>query len=223
MVTTSTSNHAPKSLKVKLQEDNKVSFSKRLTRNLSMAKEDNYHGGASIAVPFTWESQPGTPKIKFRENPLPPLTPPPSYFYSTPKTTITTTKKPSKHNLLDTIFPTRATRRRSLPVSPAFSSSSSSSSSYSSSQPSSPWSSSGSRHSMPSTPRMVISSRYGVSPGSRKSFESRSLNVDDDHHQEENDCESPVSTLCFGVGRGANARSRSSCYATISKVLLRSV
>ncbi|KAJ6878349.1 LOB domain-containing protein 15 isoform X1 [Populus alba x Populus x berolinensis] len=113
---------------LKLKQDDKKGSSKRVTRDVSMANlsTEDYHVGASVAVPFTWESQPGTPKIKFREKPLPPLTPPPSYFYNTPKRP---TKKLSKSSLLDSIFPKRSTRKTNLPVSPASSSSSSSSSS----------------------------------------------------------------------------------------------
>ncbi|KAG6402054.1 hypothetical protein SASPL_138924 [Salvia splendens] len=38
-----------------------------------------YYGGAAGSVPFLWESQPGTPKHKLSDGPLPPLTPPPQY------------------------------------------------------------------------------------------------------------------------------------------------
>ncbi|CAN1240667.1 hypothetical protein LINGRAPRIM_LOCUS2813 [Linum grandiflorum] len=48
-----------------------------------------YYGGSSVAaVPFTWESAPGTPKHKLlcsdneNCNPTPPLTPPPSFYSS---------------------------------------------------------------------------------------------------------------------------------------------
>ncbi|KAK9128173.1 hypothetical protein Syun_016970 [Stephania yunnanensis] len=45
-----------------------------------------YYGGASGAVPFTWESQPGTPKHRsFCDTSLPPLTPPPSYLLKSKK------------------------------------------------------------------------------------------------------------------------------------------
>nr|XP_034908290.1 uncharacterized protein LOC118044195 [Populus alba] len=94
---TSSSNHPQKSLKLK-QDDKKV-FSRRLARDVSLSNmsTEDYHVGASVAVPFTWESQPGTPKIKFREHPLPPLTPPPSYSYNNPKRP---TKKLSNYQYL---------------------------------------------------------------------------------------------------------------------------
>lgn len=44
---------------------------------------DVYYRENPVGIPFLWESRPGTPKIKTREFPLPPLTPPPS-FHGTP-------------------------------------------------------------------------------------------------------------------------------------------
>ncbi|OIT06871.1 hypothetical protein A4A49_21716 [Nicotiana attenuata] len=38
-----------------------------------------YYGDVPLAIPFKWETQPGTPKVKFLETPIPPLTPPPSF------------------------------------------------------------------------------------------------------------------------------------------------
>ena len=202
-----------KSLKLK-QEDKKGS-SKRVTRDVSMANlsTEDYHVGASVAVPFTWESQPGTPKIKFREKPLPPLTPPPSYFYNTPKRP---TKKLSKSSLLDSIFPKRSTRKTNLPVSPA----SSSSSSSSSSRLSSSWSAT---CSVPSSPMKISKSRgsYNGMSSPRQNFHPRKMMLNHDDQDLENECEYPVSTFCFGgIGRGASARSRG-CYASMIKVLLR--
>ncbi|KAL6200463.1 hypothetical protein ACLB2K_030244 [Fragaria x ananassa] len=105
---------------------------------------EDYHGraSASVSVPFNWESQPGTPKSKFHQNlTLPPLTPPPSYFYNTkstnnrdrPKTKI----KNSKSLLLLNIFPKLRSRKASTPSSPASSSSPSNSRSSSTSSASS--------------------------------------------------------------------------------------
>ncbi|KAL9342757.1 hypothetical protein Peur_066082 [Populus x canadensis] len=208
----SSSKRPQKSLKLK-QVDKKGS-SKRVTRDVSMANlsTEDYHVGASVAVPFTWESQPGTPKIKFRENPLPPLTPPPSYFYNTPKRP---TKKLSKSSLLDSIFPKRSTRKTNVPVSPA----SSSSSSSSSSRLSSSWSAT---YSVPSSPMKISKSRgsYSGMSSPRQYFDSRKMMLNHDDQDHENECEYPVSTFCFGgLGRGASARSRG-CYASMIKVLL---
>ncbi|KAI3678569.1 hypothetical protein L6452_37865 [Arctium lappa] len=44
-----------------------------------------YYGGAPVAVPFKWESQPGTPRVRIRETALPPLTPPPSVLFNSLK------------------------------------------------------------------------------------------------------------------------------------------
>ncbi|KAJ8476035.1 hypothetical protein OPV22_019762 [Ensete ventricosum] len=41
-----------------------------------------YYGVAAGAVPFQWESEPGTPKNIVSDGNLPPLSPPPSYFSS---------------------------------------------------------------------------------------------------------------------------------------------
>ncbi|GMN23442.1 hypothetical protein TIFTF001_000114 [Ficus carica] len=196
--------------------------------NLSSSSlEDYYYHGesSSVSVPFMWESQPGTPKVKFlRENPnnyLPPLTPPPSYCYSpvltnrsspSPKTT------PNKaNNFLQAIFPARSRNKRYPPSSPSYSPSSSSSLSSSSrstlylSVPSSPavsktppsFKSRGRRrNSIIASPRLSVDSRVGR-----------------DHDHEDEEYDSPVSTLCFGRG-GVNARSRSGCFSSLIKVLL---
>uniref|UniRef100_A0A6N2K8M8 Uncharacterized protein n=1 Tax=Salix viminalis TaxID=40686 RepID=A0A6N2K8M8_SALVM len=57
-------------------------FSRIMSKENSMANPSFrvYHGGVSVAVPFVWESQPGTPKHTFCEKIPPPLTPPPSYY-----------------------------------------------------------------------------------------------------------------------------------------------
>lgn len=173
---------------------------------------DNYHGGVSVSIPFTWESEPGTPKIRFRENPLPPLTPPPSYFYNSPKTFIKKINPNTKSNLLGTILPKRVTRKSTrLPTSPASSSSSSNSSSSFSRSLSSPWSGSYSVPSSPIRPSAKFRGRCEVS-SPRLSFDSRALG-------EEEEYESHVSTLCFA--RVPNSRSKTGCYSSIIKVLLR--
>ncbi|GFY84482.1 hypothetical protein Acr_03g0012560 [Actinidia rufa] len=64
-----------------------------------------YYGGSSGSVPFTWESQPGTPKHhSFSDTSLPPLTPPPSYL-TNPKKPKFMRKCTSKLNFLSTLFP----------------------------------------------------------------------------------------------------------------------
>ncbi|RZC78203.1 hypothetical protein C5167_002386 [Papaver somniferum] len=122
-----------------IKEDDKF-FSRLLSKeNNSMANTANnsfrvYYGVASGAVPFMWESQPGTPKHPLSDTSLPPLTPPPSYYLNAKKKNKSIMdKKTSKPNLfLDTIFLKRSLRKSH--VSPSLSSASSSSvSSFSSS------------------------------------------------------------------------------------------
>ncbi|KAB5512902.1 hypothetical protein DKX38_029930 [Salix brachista] len=190
----------------KLNQDDKKVFSKRLARDFTVSNlnTEDYHVGASVAVPFTWESQPGTPKIMFRENPLPPLTPPPSYSYKNPKRAA---KKFSKSNILDSIFPKCSSRKANLPVSPAASSSSSSS------KLSSSWSA---RYSVPSSPARFSKARgssHGISSSTRRYFDSRKTMLDHlDDQDRDNECGSPVSTLCFGFGRGGSAGSRAAMH-----------
>ncbi|KAK9279916.1 hypothetical protein L1049_013600 [Liquidambar formosana] len=158
-----------------------------LSREKSMDNSslEFYHGDSPIAVPFLWESQPGTPKLKFHEAPLPPLTPPPSYFSNTTKKPI---KDHSKHKLLHSVFPKLTFRKTHLLPSPASTPSSLSSPSSGS------WSSSYSVPSSPVTPRF-----RGRVPSSRTSFDSRIDEEDDEYG-------SPVSTLCFSAARGLNVR-----------------
>ncbi|KAF8009867.1 hypothetical protein BT93_J0755 [Corymbia citriodora subsp. variegata] len=75
-----------KSLQIK-QEDS--FFCKLLSRESSRVNSSSrvfYYGGAPRAVPFQWESQPGTPIRDFAEpaadagSSFPPLTPPPSFY-----------------------------------------------------------------------------------------------------------------------------------------------
>ncbi|QCD98690.1 hypothetical protein DEO72_LG6g3412 [Vigna unguiculata] len=84
-----------------------------------------YYGETSVAVPFTWEAQPGTPKHPLSHTSLPPLTPPPSYF-SNSHSAKGTTSKPN--NIFSTIFPRILGQRKSHHDSPPTSSRSPSSS-----------------------------------------------------------------------------------------------
>ncbi|XP_074580417.1 uncharacterized protein LOC141836852 [Curcuma longa] len=56
-----------------------------------------YYGVAAAgSVPFRWESRPGTPKHTPAPAVLPPLTPPPSYYFSSPRSrTCSSAKKPA--------------------------------------------------------------------------------------------------------------------------------
>ncbi|KAI4307570.1 hypothetical protein L6164_030741 [Bauhinia variegata] len=163
----------PSSVTVPRRQSNNLMCSddNLISRQLSNISMEAYHGGEQVSVPFTWESQPGTPKVKFKEASLPPLSPPPSY-YSSPNRQISKLQKTSpKPNLLKSIlFPKRNNTKKgnvpSLPCSPS-SSSSSSSSSYSSRKKS---------YSVPSSP-MVYPRKY---------------------KEEEDLYDIPASSLCFG-------------------------
>ncbi|WZZ20308.1 hypothetical protein YC2023_121695 [Brassica napus] len=105
---------------------------------LSVVVDGDYYGRSSAAVPFKWESQPGTPIRLFKRSsgsdsdfnsPVSaPLTPPPSYFSASPSSTKLKRANVRSGSLVN--------KNRSDPSSPVASSSSSSSST--SSVPSSP-------------------------------------------------------------------------------------
>ncbi|XP_047320946.1 uncharacterized protein LOC124925013 [Impatiens glandulifera] len=141
-----------------------------------------YYGGASVGIPFLWESAPGTPKVKHHHHPLPPLTPPPSFLSNkTTTTTTTTSKKPSRSatGLFHAILPKLLIMRKSNrhPSSPTNSSSSSESSPFTHA----PW-----QYYSPS-PGQILRS------GSRRSlFLSR---MDDDVRQDHR----RSSVNCFGI------------------------
>ncbi|PRQ34738.1 hypothetical protein RchiOBHm_Chr5g0072421 [Rosa chinensis] len=174
--------------------------------NLSSSLED-YHGRASalVSVPFNWESQPGTPKSKYHQSlTLPPLTPPPSYFYNTNSTKRPKTKtKHSKSPLLHNIFPKLRSRKSSTPSSPASSSSPSNSRSSSTSSASSI-----TYYSVPSspvsTPPRNHCARDRTLPSPRVQLEIDS------------------GMLCpHEYGYGSSVSTTSGCYSYLIKVLLR--
>ncbi|KAL2488555.1 uncharacterized protein Fot_41847 [Forsythia ovata] len=191
--------HQMKSIRIRPEE--KFS-SRRLSRELSISTDNSievYYRDSSVGVPFLWESQPGTPKVKFRrETPLPPLTPPPS-FHSSPARN--PAKIHLKSNLIQSFLPKLNVKKSQFQQS-------SPSSSSSSSSLSSPWSS----HSVPSSPFSTLNSREQQRRFSspRMSFHSR---IDED------DYGSTASTLCFSAGRRSNARS-GGCSSRIIKLLL---
>lgn len=90
-------------ISLQIKQDDKF-FTRIMSKETSMANSSCriYYGGASGAVPFMWESTPGTPKHNFADNSVPPLTPPPSY-YSTSKSK-STYKRSAKQNPLSFIF-----------------------------------------------------------------------------------------------------------------------
>ncbi|KAI3676396.1 hypothetical protein L1987_86002 [Smallanthus sonchifolius] len=165
------------SMSIKTNQDTRFSISSRPLSTEIMSKHNSsvevYYGGATVAVPFKWELQPGTPRVRFHETQLPPLTPPPSFLLNTPKTPINKISKP-KRGILHAIFPRLTSTRKNCnsPASPASSESSSLFSPLSYSDSPSPL----------YTPNNHRQNR-------RKSFE------DQDGYG------SPVSTLCFRMRR----------------------
>lgn len=141
MINSSSQDFSQKPLKIK--QDDKF-FSKLLSKETSIANPSFrvYYGNVSGSVPFTWEIQPGTPKHKFSDNSLPPLTPPPSYYSSNPnhhQTKPSNTKYyPRSKFLCNLLFNINAIKKRQVASSsPSSLSSSSWSSSMSSANTSS--------------------------------------------------------------------------------------
>ncbi|KAK1355567.1 hypothetical protein POM88_048823 [Heracleum sosnowskyi] len=87
-----------------IKQDDKF-FTKLVSKETSIANP-SFRSGVSVAVPFVWETRPGTPRHKLFPDPdsLPPtLTPPPSYYFTpTPNHQNRATKRQySKSKLLN--------------------------------------------------------------------------------------------------------------------------
>ncbi|KAL7095158.1 hypothetical protein ACP275_10G006700 [Erythranthe tilingii] len=193
-----------KSFRIK-HEDDKF-FTRLLSKENSKSSFRVYYGDVSSAVPFTWETCPGTPKHNSSSssdhhvNLMPPLTPPPSYFNNHNNLDINDSFKTNSsrskvlmHNLLRRMNPKKLPS--SCHVAPTSSSphdviSSSSLSSLS-------WSSSArSSFSDPiSTPNYVRKRRRFSSWGS--SFDDRASAIS----SVRNDDVSPPANSCFGIGK----------------------
>ena len=184
----STSPDLPQNKTLQIKKEDKF-FSRLLSKENSVANPSFrvYYGGVSGAVPFMWESQPGTPKYTFSDTSLPPLTPPPSYYSKSNSKPI---KKHSRSGLLHALFPKMISLKKTnlVPSSPS-----------SSSSPS--WSSSSLFLAM-SSGKYHRRSRF-LTPGSL--FDSR----EDD--EEDAVVGSPTSTLCFAIGRESIGKLRG-CY-----------
>lgn len=144
----------------------------------------SYYGGAAGSVPFLCESQPGTPKHTFSDNPPPPLTPPPSYKFSPNDSMQKNNTKNSKMFL--SIIPRSSSKK--INISPSYSLCSSSS--YSA--PSIPmnWPSNTRKYSKASSTLAIHSGLY----------EEVKLSI------------SPTSTLCFGNRNGSSSKIRRQYY-----------
>ncbi|KAF5476374.1 hypothetical protein F2P56_008098 [Juglans regia] len=113
------SSELPQKSQLQIEEDDKF-FSRLLSKESSAANPSlrvPYYGGVSGAVPFMWESRPGTPKHTFSHTTLvPPLTPPPSYYSNSSKKPI---KNRSRSNLLHALFPKISLKKGTTTVSPS--------------------------------------------------------------------------------------------------------
>ncbi|XP_039046109.1 uncharacterized protein LOC120186165 [Hibiscus syriacus] len=141
-----------------------------------------YYGGASVAIPFDWESHPGTPKHPSSDTVLRPLAPPPSY-HSSMKSKPMTKKSLKPSTVLGSIFRKLIAPRKNHASSPSASLS---------------WSPlHGSSSSFSSFMNRKILHR-------RRSYFSCSCprshihNCMDDDDGDDNRIRSPVPTLCFG-------------------------
>ncbi|KAG2669846.1 hypothetical protein I3760_14G054000 [Carya illinoinensis] len=217
MPTATCSDFPPKSPQTKQKEGRFFSKLHPTTTKFSKPKSlEDYHGGesASASVPFMWESRPGTPKVKYLNKEatptLPPLTPPPSYYSSSPTKRPATRKNSRPCTLLHAIFPKRnnASKPRLPSLSPASSSNSSSSSSSFASSPISR------SYSVPSSSLTTASN-----PRQRDRMPNPRLYFDPRLDEEVQEDELPsVPASCFSLG--VNDRSRG-CYASVIKELLR--
>ncbi|KAK4363568.1 hypothetical protein RND71_018809 [Anisodus tanguticus] len=165
-----------------IKQDDKF-FSRLLSKESTVKGESSfryyYRGGSSGSIPFVWESQPGTPKHKFSDTSLPPLTPPPSYQTNAHLKSL---KKQTKSNFFLSILPKISSK--SITFSPSLTSPSVSSSCSSS-------------FSMSSVPTTSYSNqrKYG-SRSEVGEYDQEKLQIPD----------SPTSTLCFGCGMGNSKR-----------------
>lgn len=174
------SHHHPADFLLIKQDDK---FFSRLLSKESTAKGESsfryyYCGGSSGSIPFVWESQPGTPKHKFSDTSVPPLTPPPSYQTNAHLKSLT---KQSKSNFFLSIFPKISSKR--ITFSPSLTSPSVSSSCSSS---------------------FSMSSVQITSYSNQRNYRSRS-EIEYDHEKLQIPS-SPTSTLCLGCGMGKSKR-----------------
>jgi len=131
MLSEGANNHSSK-MSFRITKDDRF-FSRLMAKEATTPNSSSrifYYGETSVAVPFTWEAQPGTPKHPLSETSLPPLTPPPSYFSNSHNSKGRSSKASS---MFSSILPRLVGQRKSHHESPPTSSRSPSSSSSSSS------------------------------------------------------------------------------------------
>ncbi|KAI3666910.1 hypothetical protein L6452_41951 [Arctium lappa] len=181
MLSNSSPEFSQKSLKIK--QDDKF-FSRLLSKETNPSFRV-YYGNVSSAVPFTWEIQPGTPKHKFSDISVPPLTPPPSYYTSNHKPT--KTKYYPRSNLLYNLLMNINLIKKGHVASSSPSSSSSS------------WTTSSSSFSS-----SAVSSK-GYRSRRRRHFTSFGSSFDDHGHVYGGG--SPDSVMCFGINNNKKSSS----------------
>ncbi|KAL2479275.1 Uncharacterized protein Adt_32345 [Abeliophyllum distichum] len=189
----------------RIKHDDEKFFSKLLSKESSKSNPSFrvYYGDVSSAVPFIWETTPGTPKYTFPDTSIPPLTPPPSYYSN--KNVNKSLNKHSRSKILYN-FLTRIFKK----VAHVGSSPSSSSVSHSLSS----LSFSSSSQSLFSDPGMPSGHR-------RRQFSSwgSSFDHDHDHHHEQ----VGSSRLCFCIRRDTGESSQGGFSVLIMKKALLSI
>jgi hypothetical protein len=138
-------NHLSIDKSFRIKQDDKF-FSRLKSKEASSANTSSrimYYGETSIAIPFVWEAQPGTPKHPLSQTSIPPLTPPPSYFSKKSNYNI---KRKSKINIFSCILPKLVDSRKTTHASSTSSQSSSSSMSSSSTSSTYPYSKKDNNH-----------------------------------------------------------------------------
>ncbi|KAG4180157.1 hypothetical protein ERO13_A10G149200v2 [Gossypium hirsutum] len=125
---TTSPDHLPHNKSLEIKQDDKF-FSRLLSKENSVANPSFrvYYGGLPGAVPFMWESQPGTPKYTFSDTSIPPLTPPPSYYSNSNSNSKPIKNKHSRSGLFQALFPKIISLKKTsslVPTSPPPSSSS---------------------------------------------------------------------------------------------------
>lgn len=164
----------PQKSVLQIKQDDKF-FCRLLSKESSMS---NPSFRIALAVPFVWESEPGTPKYTFSEDSLPPLTPPPPYHMNTINALKKKEKKRSKSNLFITMLPKLNLKKMIL----------SSSSSYPSS-----WSSSS------CSSKVVPMAKFG---------KKKLLSYGSSNDNERGGAGLPSSKLCFSIPRGTSSDRR---------------
>ncbi|KAG9141136.1 hypothetical protein Leryth_001637 [Lithospermum erythrorhizon] len=152
---------------------------KGFSRDLSVnSSSSDYFADSPVAVPFLWESQPGTPKLRYRENSTPPLTPPPSLSPARKHEN----KQPKSSTMLQTVFPRLSFAKSQQKKSP----------------PPLSYTLTPTSYSVPSSPYNTTSRAKSRQSSSTSSSESRPYS---------DDYKSPSSIFCFRIGRRLSTRS----------------